>query len=48
MLAQLAQLAQLARQVGLGLHNVEVDSALQKPLEELRRPVSLPPPFRTG
>jgi signal transduction histidine kinase len=30
-------LAELARQVGLALHNVELDSALQKSLEELRR-----------
>lgn len=29
-------LAELARQVGLALHNVELDSALQKSLEELR------------
>jgi signal transduction histidine kinase len=30
-------LAELARQVGLALHNVELDSALQKSLEELRQ-----------
>ncbi|HTV10659.1 MAG TPA: histidine kinase [Acidimicrobiales bacterium] len=32
-----AVLTELARQVGLALHNVELDSALQKTLEELRR-----------
>ena len=30
-------LAELARQVGLALHNVELDSALQRSLEELRQ-----------
>ncbi len=30
-------LAELARQVGLALHNVELDSALQKSLDELRQ-----------